>query len=89
MTKMARILELMAEGRSAKEIEEITGFSRSYINNVKYWKKHKMLPSTRKPGRPKGSRNKPSHAPDQIIYIGNPRPNLWARIKAVFTGRYE
>lgn len=24
-----------------------------------------------------------------IHYVGNPRPNLWARIKAVFTGRYE
>ena len=27
--------------------------------------------------------------PQSLVYIGNPRPNLWARIKAVFTGRYE
>ena len=24
-----------------------------------------------------------------FYYISNPRPNLWTRIKAVFTGRYE
>ena len=27
--------------------------------------------------------------PQSLVYIGNPTPNLWARIKAVFTGRYE
>ena len=27
--------------------------------------------------------------PQSLVYIGNPRPNLWTRIKAVFTGRYE
>ena len=31
-------------------------------------------------------------APDaqqHVIYMGNPNPTLWSRIKAVFTGRYE
>ena len=27
--------------------------------------------------------------PQSLVYIGNPTPNLWTRIKAVFTGRYE
>lgn len=27
--------------------------------------------------------------PGSLVYISNPRPNLWTRIKAVFTGRYE
>lgn len=28
-------------------------------------------------------------APGGLIYMGNPNPTLWSRIKAVFTGRYE
>ena len=27
--------------------------------------------------------------PQSLVYIGNPNPTLWSRIKAVFTGRYE
>ena len=71
-----------------------------------------VLPSLKKPGRPKGSKNKtdlqklrkavdgitppevkkeaePDAQWKSFYYISNPRPNLWTRIKAVFTGRYE
>ena len=120
-TKAERARALLKEGRSIKEVAAMLGTSLQYVYSLRYVDKKKaktkrskrvkemkpVLPPLKKPGRPKGSKNKPKSSPplrgfgdaeikregalvpDSLIYIGNPRPNLWARIKAVFTGRYE
>ena len=109
-TKSSRIRALVAAGHKPKEIAAMTGFSVNHVYNLMHRDKQRaaakafkemnqVLPLRKKPGRPKGRKNKPKAPPTpevkkeavvaSVIHTSNTRPNLWARVKAVFTGRYE
>ena len=124
-TKASRVRKLVAAGHKPREIAAMTGFRVQTVHQVMYHDRLKAAAKAaedKKPGRPKGSKNKTpvsTHvhiaslnklrqspegidsprlppgktlAPDaqqHVIYMGNPNPTLWSRIKAVFTGRYE
>ena len=114
-TKASRVRKLVAAGHKPREIAAMTGFRVQTVHQVMYHDRLKAAAKAaedKKPGRPKGSKNKTTlqklrkavdgitppevkkeAEPDaqwkSFYYISNPRPNLWTRIKAVFTGRYE
>ena len=110
-TKASRIRKLVAAGHKPIEIAAMTGFRLQTVHQVMYHDRLKAAAKAaedKKPGRPKGSKNKTDlqklrkavagimppevkkeAEPGSLVYIGNPTPNLWTRIKAVFTGRYE
>mgnify|MGYP003337000064 FL=1 len=101
-TKASRIRKLVAAGHKPIEIAAMTGFRLQTVHQVMYHDRLKAAAKAAAPkklGRPKGSKNKPKAPstaeikkeaePGSLVYIGNPNPTLWSRIKAVFTGRYE
>ena len=114
-TKASRVRKLVAAGHKPIQIAAMTGFRLQTVHQVMYHDRLKAAAKAaedKKPGRPKGSKNKtdlqklrkavdgitppevkkeaePDAQWKSFYYISNPRPNLWTRIKAVFTGRYE
>ena len=112
-TKASRVRKLVAAGHKPIQIAAMTGFRLQTVHQVMYHDRLKAAAKAvenKKPGRPKGSKNKTDlqklrkavagimppevkkeaePVPQSLVYIGNPTPNLWTRIKAVFTGRYE
>ena len=71
-----KIRECLAQGMRPKDIAVQLGIGRQSIYDLVWRDKQKAKVLALKTQKPAGG----------LIYIGDPRPSLWTRIKLFFTG---